>query len=228
MKRLLTLKYDNGCYLLMEDGNKIFDIQESDLKFDSLKFYQGVYMKKTHNIELNEDNTIKSTKLGPYIFRWLNQIINTIKTNIGEDLIDEDYVVGCGGKTKIINLFDMAACAGDGLYVDSDVSKEQYETEVFEADFAVRIKGKSMEPTIPDGSIVLVKKMVEYNHNDIVIVNYNGDALCKRYVKLIRGANLISENPEGKFLEIKSNHIADCKFQGKVIAYNYNDKIKYI
>lgn len=227
MKRLLTLQYSEGCYSLVENDIILFCIKESDLKFDSLKFYQGIYMNKNPNIELKEDETIHSAKLGQYIFKWLNRIINTIKTNIGENSFDEDEYEDVVDKIKCIRLFDLAACAGDGLYVDSD-SSEEYKTSVSDAVFAVRINGKSMEPTIPDGSIALVKQVSEYNNDDVVIVNYDGDALCKRYVKLVRGVNLVSDNRNGDFLTIKSNKIADCNFQGKVIAYDYNDKTIFL
>ncbi len=228
MKRLLTLKCNEKCFLIEEGGVAIFDIQKSDLKFDSLKFYQNIYMNNHPNIELVADETINSNSLGKYVFNWLEKIINAIKDNLKDHILSEDEETITIPKTKYIHLFDLAACAGNGLYVDSEASYEEYQTTVDDADYAVKIDGISMQPTIPDGSIALVKKVTEYNNNDIVIVNFQGDAMCKRYVQLQRGANLMPDNKNGNFLQIKSNKISECEFQGKVVAYVYNDETQYL
>jgi SOS-response transcriptional repressor LexA len=50
--------------------------------------------------------------------------------------------------------------------------------------YALRIRGDSMEPTIPDGAIVIVDPDTEAIHNKIVIVRQNGntEATCKRLI----------------------------------------------
>lgn len=50
--------------------------------------------------------------------------------------------------------------------------------------FALRIRGDSMEPTIPDGAIVIVDPDTQYRHRSVVIVRHNSDseANCKRLV----------------------------------------------
>ena len=68
-----------------------------------------------------------------------------------------------------------------------------------------------------DGSIVLVQKTEEYSDGDIVIVNYNGDSMCKRYKKISRGYNLVPDNSNGNFRTINNRQIKDCYFQGKVV-----------
>ena len=64
----------------------------------------------------------------------------------------------------------MAACAGNGFYIDGDVSSEDHESDNSNADFAIRISGKSMEPTIPDGSIALIEDVEVLAHEDIGIL----------------------------------------------------------
>ena len=50
--------------------------------------------------------------------------------------------------------------------------------------FALRIRGESMAPTIPDGAIVVVDPDAEPRHRSIVIVrqNYGSEATCKRLI----------------------------------------------
>lgn len=50
--------------------------------------------------------------------------------------------------------------------------------------FALRIRGESMTPTIPDGAIVVVDPDKDPHHRSIVIVRQNGEseATCKRLI----------------------------------------------
>ena len=50
------------------------------------------------------------------------------------------------------------------------------------AEFAVRIQGDSMEPTIHDGSIAYVNRD-PLNNGDVGIFCVDGDMLCKQYVR---------------------------------------------
>lgn len=63
--------------------------------------------------------------------------------------------------------------------------------------FALRIKGDSMEPTIHDKSIVIVRRQECCDNGDICIVAINGeDATCKKVHYDSTGVSLISINPE--------------------------------
>ena len=42
MKRQLTFDYADNMYSIFEDGTKVFSIDPKDMKFDSLKFYEGI------------------------------------------------------------------------------------------------------------------------------------------------------------------------------------------
>ena len=62
--------------------------------------------------------------------------------------------------------------------------------------FALRIKGKSMEPVINDGDNVIVKKQPDVDSGDIAIVAVNGeDATCKTVKKTAAGVILMPKNP---------------------------------
>lgn len=211
MKRLIIFKRENNVYVLEENNKVLFEIEISDLKFNSLKFYEGIYKDQSSNVELQSliDN---DDRIGKYIFKWLNEIVSQITNEFNEpedDVADRENI--------IIPLFELSACAGNGHYMDSDIPHSDYSTHNQDADFAVKISGKSMEPTIADGSIALVRKIYDWQDGDIYIFNYEGEAMCKRLKCLKRGANLIPDNSNGNFKTINSNQINDCIIQGKVI-----------
>lgn len=214
MKRQVVFKQDIDRYILVEDSKVIFEIIIQNLKFDSAKFYEGVYKNKNVLIELTDGLNNQSDRIGKYVFDWLNEIISAINTEFLEasnSLLEES------NSNKVIPLYDLFVCAGNGIYIDGNVDYENFSTTIQEADYALKINGKSMEPTIMDGSIVLVQKTEEYSDGDIVIVNYNGDSMCKRYKKISRGYNLVPDNSNGNFRTINNRQIKDCYFQGKVV-----------
>lgn len=62
--------------------------------------------------------------------------------------------------------------------------------------FALKIKGKSMEPRIIEGDVVIVKKQSYINSGDVAIVLVNGDdATIKQVTKSETGITLIGWNP---------------------------------
>lgn len=116
---------------------------------------------------------------------------------------------------RVIPLYDLAVCAGDGDFVDETIGHEDFRTENEEADYALTISGESMEPTIPNGSIVLVKSVAELSNNDIAIVSTGSEAMCKRYIKRGRGEYLKPDNP--KFKEFSKRDYKTFLIRGKVI-----------
>lgn len=62
--------------------------------------------------------------------------------------------------------------------------------------FGLRVKGKSMEPQILEGDVVIVRKQHDVESNDIAVVLVNGDsATVKRVKKREDGIVLIPFNP---------------------------------
>lgn len=61
--------------------------------------------------------------------------------------------------------------------------------------FALQIKGDSMEPTLRDGDVVIVKKQPTVDSGDIAIVLVNGnDATVKEVKESTAGITLIGHN----------------------------------
>lgn len=220
MKRQLSFDFESEQYILKENGQIIFSIDAQELKFISLDFYNGVYKGKSTAIELV--NAIKDDKYkkGNYIFSCINDIITSIQNEIHEPLTDTlSDEVEPAKLSKSVFLYELSACAGDGFFMDdSSTPEREVRTEYLEADYAVRISGTSMEPTITDGRIVFVKRVNELNGGDIGIFLVDGNIMCKRYCldggeKWLRPDN---ESPEFKAICIKEG--MNCLLQGKVLG----------
>ena len=215
MKRIIEFNFQDDKYCLNENGEIIFSIDTKDLKFNSLDFYNSIYKNKSVNIEIINKIVDDPHKKGSYILSWLNEIVNNIKKEIPEETLYEDSQIVENSSSKIIPLFEFAACAGDGFIIDDNVSHTDIEDKTGKADFAVKISGKSMEPTILDNSIAFIKKEEVPTHNDVGLFVVDGNVTCKRYVKIGRGYKLVPDNVE--FDIMPGKNIASITYLGKVI-----------
>ena len=216
MKRLIEFKYQDEHYFLEENDTVVFSIEVSDLKFNSLAFYNGIYKGKLPNIELQNKLESDPHKKGAYIFSWLTEIISNIGDEFPELLAeDESKEEVETSSVKLIPLFEFAACAGDGFFIDEHIPHTDIPDQTGEADFAVRISGNSMEPTILDKSIVYVKSMEELQNNDIGLFIINDNVMCKRFKKRGRGVLLVPDN--SKYESISKKDVYSFKLLGKVL-----------
>lgn len=98
-----------------------------------------------------------------------------------------------------------------------EISEELAHTGEF---FALKIKGDSMEPTIGNGDVVIVKRTDDANTGDIVIALVNGDdATCKRLVKYASGIRLMPTNPAYEPMFFSNEEVLDkpVRIIGKVM-----------
>ncbi len=226
MKRLLQFDITENSYIILESGRTVFEIPFQGLRFDSRAFYQGIYSGgRSANIKLENVATSTNAKIG-YVFRWLNDIIQEIYRDLGEEDFDgQDVFPGVPSEgdsipeTKTIILFDMRVCAGIGDFMGSqDSSGEPFETTVLEADYALRISGHSMEPTLADGDIVLIKSIKEPLDGQIIVVNVDGRSMVKRFQFKDGRAMLIPDNKSGDFESILLDDENSIQVQGLVIS----------
>lgn len=215
MKRPIEFRHVDNKYALFENNVLLFSIDEGSLIFDSLQFYTGVYKDKSSAIDLINKTSCNSTE--NYIFKWLSYLVTEIHSDLNDSEPVEEIVI-LNSIKRIIPLFDIAVCAGNGGFVDSDVKHDDYETDNPEADYALKISGESMEPTIKNGSIVLVKKVEELQHNDIGIFTSDTETMCKRYVRKEKGVFLAPDNANGQYQEYGRKDSVSFKIQGKVIG----------
>lgn len=216
MKRQLRFEFENEKYVVKENGDILFAIDGKDLKFVSLDFYNGIYKEKTAAIELInavEDDTLKK---GDYIYKWLQEIMTSIQAELNDPEIEDasDVIIF----KKKVPLFELSVCAGNGFYSSgpSDIDHE-IETSYSKADYAVKISGKSMEPTIQDQSIVFVQDVEELLDGDIGLFVVEGEVMCKRYREDGENKWLEPDNKSSEYKTICFHGSEECYIQGKVI-----------
>lgn len=217
MKRQLLFNINENAYVILENDSIVFEIGFQDLRFDSRAFYNGIYADgKSANIELINSVSPTQSPKAAYVYRWLNAIINDIKTALGEE--DVPAETDDAKETKTITLYDMAVCAGVGDFMSVDESSgESMESSLLNADFALRISGHSMEPTLEDGSIVYVEEIEEPADGQIIVVNVDGSSMVKRYRITDGRAFLVPDNESGEYETIEINEEKNIKVQGRVI-----------
>lgn len=101
----------------------------------------------------------------------------------------------------------------DDTYGLEDVIKVPADTK---ADFALTVKGDSMEPHIPNESVVYVKKQDTVDNGQIAIVSINNTVTCKIFKQKNDIIYLRSINPNYDPIVIDNEDI-DFKIIGKVI-----------
>ena len=237
MRRRLYFDYSSAenSYIIQEDGSSIFRINGNTLKFVSLEFYNGVYAgnKSTaidfeNKIADNSSDPLKKVAIfsigSKKFLKPLRKNYLTLKKLMAKTTNKKDNEIGLIDETqstseskKIIPLFDWPACAGDGFYFDqANVPFEKIEVDNLNADYAVKISGRSMEPTIVDGSVVMVKQVDVLSNGDIGIFSINGEIMCKRYCIDDAGVILRPDNQSGDFCDIDVSKV-ECAIQGKVL-----------
>lgn len=89
--------------------------------------------------------------------------------------------------------------AGLPMFANEDIIDWEEAPKAWEASgdyFGLKIKGRSMEPRICDGDVVIVRKQDYCNNGQIAIVLVNGeDATCKRVMFTDDGITLVPLNP---------------------------------
>lgn len=110
------------------------------------------------------------------------------------------------------------AAAGTPLYAESDFERMSFPEGKAppEADFGIRIAGHSMEPGIPDGAIVWVRKTLELQSGAVGVFMVNDSAVCKRFYSGGGNIRLESDNPAYGPVELKEGD--NFKLVGEVVG----------
>lgn len=181
---------------------------------------------KKYNINSDEINIVK--RLSNLDENTRNRIINFIfeivKENI--DKVDENKLLQfsnlqknntsdelCITKTEIkdIRLYKIPASAGTGTLITEYVPYEIKKVDLTiapqarKADFALYIRGDSMEPNYYDGDIVFVKEQPYINNGQIGIFIYDNETYIKKYSVQEDGIYLVSLNINYKPIKIDEN-----------------------
>lgn len=190
---------------------KLFEALDVDANF----LYQD-YATFADNSQLNEEELALLSD-----FRSISENgKRMLRVVLNEELrrSDEDACHDPGPVSMVV--YNFPASAGIPLYAEDD-SYERLDFPASKvpngADFGIRITGDSMEPTIPAGSIVFVRKTGELRSGDIGIFMLDDEAVCKRFSMDQRGFVLLSDNPD--YQEIVIKDFQRFAITGKVLGY---------
>ena len=87
------------------------------------------------------------------------------------------------------------------------------------AEFALRAKGNSMEPTIQDGDLLLVESGNHWKDKDIVIAWVDGAVTCKRLQINPKHILLVPDNREHKVIPLNGNTVILGRVVGRYEAF---------
>lgn len=113
-----------------------------------------------------------------------------------------------------------------GTPITADQNIEKYIPEYFIGDvpdgtlFELRCKGRSMEPTIPDGAIALIREQPTVEDDEIAAVLIDGEATLKRIRHVGKEVMLVPDNRE--YSPIILNKETPGRIIGKLIRYTVN------
>ena len=120
-----------------------------------------------------------------------------------------------GLSRRKISLYDLPVSAGTGVYLTDTESVEiniPDNPETADADFALRIKGNSMEPKYRDGDVILIEECDALEYGELGVFIRAGDG----YFKKFGGDRLISLNPDYEPILLKNfDEIVCC---GRVVG----------
>ena len=119
-------------------------------------------------------------------------------------------------KKRNVRLYDFSLSAGKGNDIDNDVSYTEYATDETDCDFALKVSGDSMEPNIPNDSIVLIKQCDCVDAGEIGAFYYDGEVYCKRL--LCENGKSYLESINTKYAPIEIIPENTLKVYGKIIA----------
>lgn len=119
-------------------------------------------------------------------------------------------------KIIVLPYFPAGASAGTGLFILGNEAEDEIELpalpEYEAADYAIDVKGHSMEPDYSNGDIALVSQYAEMFPGDIGVFVINGEA----YIKELGVKELISHNQDYDNIPIRESDNVVC--MGKVIG----------
>lgn len=108
-----------------------------------------------------------------------------------------------------------------GQRITPDTTPEGYADlpDGIRADFVLRCKGDSMEPTLKDGDIVLIREQPEVENGQIAAVNVNGETTLKRVYFRGDGLHLIADNPGYQPIFIPAYSEEEIIIHGLAVGY---------
>jgi len=135
-----------------------------------------------------------------------------LKNNSGYEVSESIEIFG--ETLKEIPLYQLPVSAGTGEFLGEGYEYElvHFDNIPAEADFALKVRGDSMEPEFLDGEIVFVKKSVIVLNGQVGIFLLNGEG----YLKQLQDDRLVSINEKYEPIIVREYDRFDCA--GRVVG----------
>ena len=107
-----------------------------------------------------------------------------------------------------VPLFSEISCGLFGIaedFAEKYLSLDEKYLSNKESTFLVRAGGDSMEPEIKKGDILVVDRSIKLESGKIAALYFNGEAICKQYLKTSTGIILRSMNTKYKDIIVTEN-----------------------
>ena len=125
----------------------------------------------------------------------LRSISNAFNISTDELLQQENTFGVIQINRRTLPILGSIAC---GQRITPDTNPEGYTDlpDGIHADFALRCKGDSMEPTFREGDLVLIRQQPEVEPGQIAAVNINNETTLKHIYPQENGILLVADNPQ--------------------------------
>ncbi len=149
------------------------------------------------------------------------------RTSFPSDAIAEHRVAYQSDEFTTIPAYQVEASAGHGSQITDEPLAEPM---AFRTDWlrregfdpakmaVIRAKGDSMEPTINDGDVILVRlKNGEAPRDGLYVLRLDGGLFVKRLQFDLGGVRIISDNPLYKSRDLSKAELAELDLVGRVV-----------
>ncbi len=147
----------------------------------------------------------------------LRKIAELFQVEIGTVLGYESQLIPL--KRKAVPILGDIAC-GDPITAEENMDGHADLPDGIRADFALRCKGSSMEPTFADGDLVLIRQQEEVPDGKIAAVLIGSEATLKRVHRIPDGVMLIPDNSQDfSPLIYQREEAAEVRIIGLAVGY---------
>ncbi|EOI3360680.1 LexA family transcriptional regulator [Aeromonas hydrophila] len=177
------------------------------------------------------DRAMRLAEAGGVDLVWLlfgiGDSSQTTRTSFSYDSVAESRVAYQPDEFTTIPAYQVFASAGHGATITDEPLAEPM---AFRTDWlrregfdpakmaVIRAKGDSMEPTINDGDVILVRlKNGEAPRDGLYVLRLDGGLFVKRLQFDLGGVRIISDNPLYKSRDLSKSELAELDLVGRVV-----------
>lgn len=137
-----------------------------------------------------------------------NILFDILGMSVSQDIIES--------KLQRIPLLADVHC-GNPTFTEQKLDVNVVTNYNLKADFCVKAKGDSMSPLIENGDIVFIKKQIEANNNDVIVVSIDDEYCIRRFYKEKDVVTLVAENKMYQPIIITKESNKEIRIIGKAI-----------